>query len=50
MGTIEPIIKDVWAENLDEEMEKIRQLVEKYPYVAMVCIPIPGILHCNSYV
>lgn len=36
MGTLEPEIRDVWAENLDEEMEKIRHLVEKYPYVAMV--------------
>ncbi len=29
-------IRDVWAANLDSEMEIIRELVEKYKYVAMV--------------
>lgn len=29
-------IADVWSDNLEEEMEKIRQLVDKYPYIAMV--------------
>jgi len=28
-------IIDVWAENLDEELNKIRELVEDFPYVAM---------------
>ncbi|CAG8711272.1 1030_t:CDS:2, partial [Racocetra persica] len=29
-------IKEVWAENLEEEMAVLRDLVEQYPYLAMV--------------
>ncbi|KAL1919339.1 uncharacterized protein VTP21DRAFT_2032 [Calcarisporiella thermophila] len=29
------IIKEVWAENLEEEMSILRDLVDKYPYLAM---------------
>jgi len=29
------VTRDVWAENLDEELNKIRELVEDFPYVAM---------------
>ena len=28
-------IREVWAANLDEEMDKIRELIEQYPMVAM---------------
>ena len=31
-------IKEEWAENLEEEMGYLRELVEEYPYLAMVCI------------
>ena len=33
---LEPEIREVWAENLEEEMAHIRDIVEDYPYIAMV--------------
>ncbi|ELR15719.1 ccr4associated factor, putative [Acanthamoeba castellanii str. Neff] len=32
---LEPEIREVWAENLEEEMAHIRDIVEDYPYIAM---------------
>lgn len=29
-------IQDVWNYNLDDEFRKIRDTIEKYPFVAMV--------------
>lgn len=29
-------IRDVWKNNMEEEFAKIRDVVENYPYVAMV--------------
>jgi len=29
-------IREVWSENLEEEMSTLRDLVERYPYLAMV--------------
>lgn len=29
-------IRDVWAHNLDEEFKTIRQIVQKYHWIAMV--------------
>jgi hypothetical protein len=31
-------IRDVWATNLEEEMANIREILEDYPYVAMVSV------------
>lgn len=36
-------IIDVWEHNLEEEMEYIRHLIDKYPYIAMVGYK----LYCN---
>jgi len=30
-------IREVWANNLEQEMAVLRQLIQKYPYVSMVC-------------
>ena len=30
-------IRDVWRHNLAQEMQILRVLVEKYPYISMVC-------------
>ena len=31
-------IRDVWKNNMEEEFAKIRDIVENYPYVAMVSV------------
>jgi len=31
-------IQEVWAHNLEEEMDRIRDIAENYPYIAMVCM------------
>lgn len=31
-------IREVWAPTLEAEMRNIRDLIEKYPYIAMVCV------------
>lgn len=30
-------IRDVWTYNFEEEAAKIREIIQKFPYVAMVC-------------
>lgn len=36
-GEAEYSIRDVWADNLEDEMGYIRELLEEYPYIAMAC-------------
>lgn len=31
-----PLVIDVWKENLQEEMRKIQEFIDKYNYIAMV--------------
>ena len=35
-GHVKSRIREVFKDNLAEEMQKLRELVEKYPYVSMV--------------
>ena len=32
-------IKDVWATTLVDEMHKVSEMIEQFPYVSMVCDP-----------
>lgn len=32
-------IREVWRSNLAQEIDILRGLVDKYPYISMVCIP-----------
>jgi len=36
MATTSETIRNVWTNNLQEEMIKINSLLDKYPYVAFV--------------
>jgi CCR4-NOT transcription complex subunit 7/8 len=36
-------IREVWRANLHQEMDMLRSLIDQYPYISMVSIPI----HCD---
>lgn len=38
-------IREVWADNLDEEMAIIRDIVDEFPYLAMDT-EFPGVVRC----
>jgi hypothetical protein len=37
-------IRDVWRSNLHQEMDLLRALVDQYPYISMVSIPLVFVL------
>ena len=37
VGSGDAHIREVWAYNLEEEMDRIRDIADSYPYIAMVC-------------
>lgn len=46
------IICEVWASNVDEEMRKIRQIIQNYNYIAMVWFYLIffSVLRCDNVV
>lgn len=45
----EPIIKDVWADNLEEELRRISYLLDEYPYIGMVLISLVKFFRIQSF-
>jgi len=41
-------IRNVWKQNLQQEMDTLRRLVEEYPYIAMVLLPFTLVPLLNS--
>jgi hypothetical protein len=41
-------IRDVWMSNIDEEMENIRNILDQFPYIAMVSIIYNIQLHASQ--
>lgn len=42
-GVVRPKVIDVWASNFDKEADIMRNVVEKYPYIAMD-VRLPGVV------
>lgn len=42
-------IREVWGPNLDAEMRNMREIIDQYPFVAMVCvISLPHIIYRDT--
>lgn len=41
-------IREVWADNLDAELDILRELVDRYPYVSMVSLAVIFDTQANS--
>ena len=41
---------EVWAKNMDEQFDRIRHMVQKYPYVAMVSNIKRSVLPCDDII
>lgn len=39
VASIRDATRDVWANNLDDEMRVLRRLIDDFPFVSMVRVP-----------
>jgi CCR4-NOT transcription complex subunit 7/8 len=39
-GIVGQRIREVWRSNLHQEMDMLRSLIDQYPYISMVSIPL----------
>lgn len=42
------IICEVWASNVEDEMRKIRQIIQSYNYIAMVSLWSDGLISLSN--
>ena len=42
-------IREVWLPNLEAEMRNIREMIDQYPYVAMVCVISAPLHHIQEH-
>ena len=44
-ASIRDATRDVWANNLEDEMRILRRLIDDFPFVSMVRVAGPGLAH-----